>query len=351
MITVLADENIAGLEVYFAKHDNVKLIQAVGRQISAKIDEYRPDALFIRSVTPINQSTLGDTVKFVGTATLGIDHVDTDFLHKQNIAFASAAGSSKHSVAQYVLTAILHLRPDSIHQSIKLGIVGLGNIGKALAEYAEGLGWQVVGFDPFLPKDKWNNSDFETLLATSDVISIHTPLTQTGTHPTRHLFDDGAFAKMGHNTMLINSARGQVVCETALMADVARTGRQVVLDVFPCEPTVSDTLLFHVKLATPHIAGYTIEGKLRGTDMVYRAFCRAFGLVEQVSLVDILPHNPYHWQELVDALRARDGSALQAYYDIVADDSALRAVNVGGVPANAFDNLRKTYRLRHEWQP
>lgn len=354
-LTVLADENIAGLGAYFAKHDNITLIQSSGRQIPAKIDECRPDALFIRSVTPINQTTLvGDTVKFVGTATLGIDHVDTEFLNKKNIGFASAVGSSKHSVAQYVLTAIATLRPRAMTTPITLGIIGLGNIGQTLAQYAKRLGWQVVGYDPLLPKSAINNSTFDEVLSISDVISLHIPLTKAGKYPTYHLLNQTAFSKMNECAMLINTARGQVVCEQALMDDVGRTGRQVVLDVFEYEPSVSDELLSSLVLATPHIAGYTLDGKLRGTDMIYQAFCQTFGLVPSVVLQDILPNNPYCVDEWIQGVQQGDGDILPSFYDIKADDKALRAVNVGGadfagVGGADFDRLRKDYLLRREW--
>lgn len=260
MLTILADENISGLGEYFAPHADVRIIHTTGRTLLDKVGEIRPDALFVRSVTPINADTLPvpSSVKFVGTATLGTDHIDINFLNNQGIGFASAAGSSKHSVAQYVLTAILTLRPMTAFEPITLGIVGLGNIGQTLATYAKKLGWYVVGYDPFLPKSTLNNSDFDTLLKVSDVISLHTPLTKTGEYPTYRLMDGRAFQKMNECAMLINSARGQVVCETALINDVARTGRQVVLDVFFDEPSVSDTLLSHACLATPHIAGYSV---------------------------------------------------------------------------------------------
>lgn len=354
-LTVLADENIAGLGAYFAKHDTINLIQTSGRQIPAKIADCRPDALFIRSVTPINEQTLiGDTVKFVGTATLGIDHVDTDFLSKKNIAFASAQGSSKHSVAQYVLTAIATLRPMAMTTPITLGIVGLGNIGATLADYAIRLGWQVAGYDPFLPKSAINNSTFDEVLSISDVISLHTPLTKTGEYPTYHLIDNTAFGKMNECAMLINSARGQVVCEQALLGDVGRTGRQVVLDVFEHEPSVSDELLSSLVLATPHIAGYTLDGKLRGTDMIYQAFCQTFGFVPSVVLQDVLPNNPYCVDDWIKGVKQGNMDILPSFYDIKADDKALRAVNVGGadfagVGGADFDRLRKDYQLRREW--
>lgn len=373
MLTLITDQNITHLHDYFNEQvlgQPVQLIAMAGRDITADIiAKYQPDALLIRSVTMINAGLLADndSVKFVGSATIGTDHVDQDYLASREIIFANAAGCSKHSVAQYVMTVILNLRPQYWQslsnqkqinkQPVTLGIIGLGNIGSTLAKYATDLGWQVLGYDPLLPPSSINNAGFDEVLANSNVISLHVPLT-TGTnspYPTYHLFNESAFAKMPASTMLINSARGPVVNEEELLKDIKRTQRQVVLDVFEHEPVVSGKVLDKLAIATPHIAGYTLEGKLRGTQMIFETFVKVFAQKVNASnaptLASLLPINPYRWQDLID-----NPDQLAKFYDIKADDALLRdAVGTvagekgGEVSGQAFDTLRKTYDLRREW--
>ena len=375
MLTIIADSNIAHLQDYFNEQVMQKPIEVIamaGRDIDATtIAEYQPDALLIRSVTPINAELLegNDSVKYVGSATIGTDHVDQDYLRQRGIHFSNAAGCSKHSVAQYVLTAIFNLRPqywrgnnsdvsDSQAMPVKLGIIGLGNIGSTLAGYAADLGWQVLGYDPLLPASDINNASFEQVLSESDVISLHVPLTRVGDsdYPTYHLIDKQALAKIANSTILINSARGSVINEADLLRDLERnTQRQVVLDVFEHEPVVSAELLNKLAIATPHIAGYTLEGKLRGTQIIFDEFLTVFGSqgsgdvgVEAAYLMDkLLPENPYHWQQLKQA-----PEQLPKFYDIKADDALLRESmdsEAQAVLAKKFDGLRKNYTLRREW--
>lgn len=352
MITIIADENIASLDDYL-NHHAIRLIKMKGRDINqAAIDTHQPDALFVRSVTPISPQTIQDfgRIRFIGSATIGTDHIDIDYLHHKGIHFANAQGSSKHSVAQYVISAILHLRPQSLDTPTTLGIIGLGNIGSTLAKYAQDLGWQILGHDPFLSKSALNNSELNQLLANSDIISIHTPLTHTGTHPTHQLVNKRTLSQLKPSTLLINTARGEIIHQADLLTAIDNTNLQVTLDVFPCEPSIDKELLDQLALATPHIAGYTIEGKLRGTDMIYQAFCQAFDLPIIQHLETLLPPNPYHWTGFKDGIHQDTKQTLQRFYDIHQDDQSLRAVNQDGVSAQDFDALRKHYALRHEWQ-
>ncbi|OAV00784.1 MULTISPECIES: 4-phosphoerythronate dehydrogenase [Moraxella] len=349
MLTVLADENIANLDDYLAHHP-IKVIKMAGRAINHQsLADHRPDALFIRSVTQVTAENLGDLkgtpLKFVGSATIGTDHVDSTYLAEHQISFTNAAGCSKHSVAQYVVTAILNTCLQFNQKPIKLGIIGLGNIGSTLAYYADQLGWQIAGFDPFLRASKINNASFEEVL-TADVISIHTPLTHSGAYPTYRMFNAQIFEKLRPNTLLINSARGEIIEEEALIDTINHKNLQVVLDVFPDEPTISAPLFDALSIATPHIAGYTLEGKIRGTDMIYQAFCRKFDLPIIQRFDALLPPNPYHFSKLLSDQTLEN---LRQFYDINADYHDLRAVNQAGVSGADFDALRKHYRLRREW--
>jgi len=366
-LTIIADSNIASLDEFFnastfGQHNKrpVNIISVAGRAINADLlAEYKPDVLLIRSVTPVGEALLANnnSVQFVGSATIGTDHVDQAYLAARNITFANAAGCSKHSVAQYVLTAILTLRPQYWQQStppVTLGIIGLGNIGSTLAQYAHELGWQVLGYDPLLPASNINNASFEQVLSQSNVISLHVPLTDKkdatnpngSDYPTRHLIDKEALAAMPVDTLLINSARGPVINAGDLQADIARTGRQVVLDVFEHEPEIAESLLSKLAIATAHIAGYTLEGKLRGTQMIYDALCEKLTVTPVQTMHKLLPLNMFLWSEL-----KAHPDRLVKFYDIMADDAALRDKLIDGqIKGTDFDQLRRDYHLRREWQ-
>ena len=370
-ITIVADSNIASLEAFFnastlgqMNEQTVNIITVAGRDIDAALlAKIQPSILLIRSVTPVNEALLADnrSVQFVGSATIGTDHVDQDYLASRQITFANAAGCSKHSVAQYVLTAILTLRPHYVQQPLPpltLGIIGLGNIGSTLAQYADDLGWQVLGYDPLLPSSNINNASLEQVLTQSDVISLHVPLTNAkednnpkgSDYPTRHLIDAKTLAMMPSDTMLINSARGPVINAKDLAADIERTGRQVVLDVFEHEPQVPESLLSKLAIATPHIAGYTLEGKLRGTQIIYDALCEQLDVAPTQSMHALLPLNLFLWSEL----KAHPDRLIK-FYDIMQDDASLRDKLSGETPEQQvsgadFDGLRRTYHLRREWQ-
>lgn len=375
-LTIVADSNIASLDEFFNPvalgqntEQQVQVIRVAGRDINAQLmADVQPDVLLIRSVTSINESLLSDnnSVKFVGSATIGTDHVDQEYLAERNITFANAAGCSKHSVAQYVVTAILTLRPQYWQQSTKpltLGIIGLGNIGSTLAQYANDLGWKILGYDPLLATSDINNASLEQVLSQSDIVSLHVPLTDkkdtdvqdavsnsisnnVSDYPTRHLINAETLTLMSPHTMLINSARGPVIDAAALEADIDATKRQVVLDVFEHEPQISESLLSKLAIATPHIAGYTLEGKLRGTQIIYDALCEKLAVLPVLSMHQLLPLNTYLWFELKE-----HPDRLQKFYDIRKDDAALRnKMTNGKVKGSDFDQLRRDYHLRREWQ-
>ena len=373
-LTIVADSNIASLDEFFNPvalgqntEQQVQVIRVAGRDINAQLlADVQPDVLLIRSVTSINESLLSDnnSVKFVGSATIGTDHVDQEYLAERNITFANAAGCSKHSVAQYVVTAILTLRPQYGAKSmtpLTVGIIGLGNIGSTLAQYASDLGWKILGYDPLLATSDINNASLEQVLSQSDILSLHVPLTDkkdtdtqgavsisnnVSDYPTRHLINAETLALMSPHTMLINSARGPVIDAAALEADIDATERQVVLDVFEHEPQISESLLSKLAIATPHIAGYTLEGKLRGTQIIYDALCEKLAVLPVLSMQQLLPLNTYLWSELKE-----NPDILPKFYDIKKDDAALRSkIKSGKVKGPDFDQLRRDYHLRREWQ-
>lgn len=345
---IVADENLAFTEYFFGGFGQIE--QRAGRLLTAKEVE-DADALLVRSVTKVNAQLLDQShIQFVGSATIGIDHLDTDYLAKKNIAWSNAAGCNAQAVAEYVITAILHVKPEALflEQAFCLGIVGLGNVGTRLAKMAQLLGWRVVGCDPFVSRTEIEQTDLAALLAQSDAVSLHVPLTQATEHATYHLINAEALALMPRQSILINSSRGPVIEEQALIADIQRTQRPVVLDVFEHEPEISAELLQHLQLATPHIAGYSLEGKARGTQMIYQAFCEKYGFQASKTFESQL-------SPVAQYFEARSvKEALQQYlsqiYDITQDDANLRAcLKEGKVDQTAFDYLRKTYPLRREW--
>ena len=345
---IVADENLAFTEYFFSEFGEIS--QHAGRTLTPQ-DVQHADALLIRSVTKVNRDLIENSqLKFIGSATIGTDHLDIAEIEKQKIKWSNAAGCNAQAVAEYVITALLHLDSTLLNQdqNFTLGIIGLGNVGSRLATMAQLLNWNVIAYDPFVERDHVNQVDLDFLLKHANAISIHVPLIKTGDYPTYHLINASALAQMKPETILINSARGAVISETALIEDIKKTHRAVVLDVFEHEPEISEELLNLIRVVTPHIAGYSLEGKARGTQMIYDAFCQTFNYKNDKKFETQLP--------VCDALfNAQDlKSVLTRYlidiYDIQRDDRNLRAcLKDGKVDQKAFDYLRKTYPLRREW--
>lgn len=345
---IVADENLAFTEYFFADFGEIQ--QAAGRTLT-HADVKDAEALLVRSVTKVNAELVQDTkLKFVGSATIGTDHLDIAALKQHNIAWSNAAGCNAQAVAEYVISALLYLKPKLLdaNDSFTLGIVGLGNVGSRLAVMAKLLGWKVIGHDPFVQREHVQQVEWEELLKTADAISTHVPLTKTGNHPTYHLINAEALAQMKPEAILINSARGPVVEESALIADIQQTQRSVVLDVFEHEPEISEQLLNLITLVTPHIAGYSLEGKARGTQMIYDAFCKTFNHAANKQFETQLPVCEPYFKD--SDLKAVLKQYLTRIYDIARDDANLRGcLKDGKVDQKAFDYLRKTYPLRREW--
>lgn len=345
---IVADENLALTDYFFADMGEIRHV--AGRHLQQQ-DVKDAELLLVRSVTQVNAALIEQTaLKFVGSATIGTDHLDQAALAQHNIVWSNAAGCNAQAVAEYVITAILHLNPALYEQTNNfcLGIVGLGNVGVRLAHLADLLGWSVIAYDPFVQHQSIKQVEFNDLLVQADAVSLHVPLTRQGEHATYHLIDAAELAKMPKETILINAARGAVIAEAALVEDIRRTGRRVVLDVFEHEPVISAELLSLLSLATPHIAGYSLEGKARGTQMIYDAYCHAFDLSPHKYFASQLAEEANYFAErpLKEVLKQH----LPAIYDIKQDDERLRAcVQQGLVDQLAFDRLRKHYPLRREW--
>ncbi|MDQ8935694.1 4-phosphoerythronate dehydrogenase [Acinetobacter rudis] len=345
---IVADENLALTDYFFA--DIGEIHNVAGRHLKHQ-DVQDAELLLVRSVTQVNAALIENTaLKFVGSATIGTDHLDQAALAEQHIVWSNAAGCNAQAVAEYVVTAIFHLEPILFEKNkpFCLGIVGLGNVGKRLAHLAGVLGWQVIAYDPYVVHDTVEQVDLEQLLQQADAVSLHVPLTRHDEHATYHLMNAKTLSLMPKHSILINAARGAVVEEAALITDIEQTGRRVVLDVFEHEPVISSKLLQLLRLATPHIAGYSLEGKARGTQMIYEAYCKAFDLPQSKDFKTQLAAAEQYFQDqdIYSVLKQQ----LNSIYNIAQDDAALRAcLHDGIVDQEAFDRLRKQYPLRREW--
>lgn len=306
------------------------------------------DVLATRSKTRINDALLeGSSIQFYGTATAGTDHMDLAALKRRGIAWSAAPGSNANSVAEYVIAALARVgRERGIDWAGKtMAIVGVGHVGSRLAALAPVLGLKVRLNDP-PRRDASDDPALEPLgdvIATADVVTLHVPLTDDGPYPTRGMVDENFLRAMKPGAVFINAARGEVVREPALL-EAARAGRfsAVVLDVFDHEPDLAPAMLAIATIATPHIAGYSLDGRLLGTAMIYRAACRHFGR-EPVWRI------PFEAQpQVIEAGRAVD--AILSAYDPRRDDEALRACPAGIAPGKHFNQLRKQYPERREFK-
>ncbi len=315
--------------------------------------------LIVRSETKVTKELLdGGAVQFVGTATIGTDHVDIPFLRSRGIGFASAPGSNANSVAEYVAAALLTLaeRKKFSLKGRSIGVVGVGNVGSKVVRNALALGMNVLKNDPPLARSSGDPS-FLPLdeLMNADVITIHVPLTKEGSDPTYHLFDGARVKKMKKGAIIINTARGGVVDNAALKDAIVRghLGGSV-LDVWEGEPGIDVELLKCVDIGTPHIAGYSFDGKLAAVRMTYSAACKHFGQKEVWTPGNSLPR-PETDRVVVSPLNGVGEGVLRKIltdcYDIECDDQGLRKIEA--VPEAGrrtyFTRLRAEYRVRREF--
>lgn len=349
---VIADENMPGVRELFAPLAEVECLP--GRDIRREHLQ-GADALLVRSVTAVTPGLLaGSPVRFVGSATIGTDHIDLVGLAAMGVAVAAAPGCNARAVAEYVAAALLALAEEQDWQPGErcLGVVGLGNVGQAVADLAGRLGFRVRGCDPLRDPalgPAVARRPLDALLEEADILCLHTPLTHDGPHATRHLLDAGRLARLRQGAILLNAGRGAVVDNRALCDLLAaRPDVTAVLDVWEDEPRVLPALLARVRFGTPHVAGYSVEGKWRGTAMVHAAFCRHFGLpTGPLPVPDWpapalqLPASPVSARSLLAALFAQ-------LCPLARDDAALRASLAAPDPARAFDILRRDYPPRYE---
>ena len=368
LVQIVADENIPLLEQFFSEFGDIRKV--AGRSMTSE-DVKDADILLVRSVTKVDEALIANSpVKFIGTCTIGTDHIDLDYLEKRNlaaspIAFSSAPGCNAEAVVDYVLSAISVLidKRDQVFQDISVGIVGIGNVGLRLRRRLEAMGVTVIAVDPFKDaKDVGELSSLDNALK-ADVVSLHIPLTfeenmsvEDAKHATHHLINAERLAQMKPDACLINSCRGSVLDNAALKAHMTEHDDfEGIIDVWEGEPNLDLQLMNRCMLATPHIAGYSLDGKMRGTEQVYQACCQTFGLPIRNKLAQLLPEPSIKKIKFGDSVPAHQAlrTAIRAGYEIRVDDGIMRSTLLrteGDSEAMKakFDLLRKNYPLRRD---
>lgn len=357
---ILADENIPYLQTAFAGAGELRL--AAGRHIGREINRAQlreVDALLVRSVTRVDEALLaGSKVRFVGSATAGVDHIDESYLKAEGIAFAHAPGSNAPSVRDWVIAALFHLRGADGRklEGGSIGIVGAGQVGSRVARTALALGMTTVLCDPPLARTAGDAAyrPLEEALA-CDFLTLHVPLNLEGPDRTAGLIDRSALARMKPGIALLNSSRGGVIDEDALLE--ARSGGKIsalAIDVWAGEPKIRPELARVCDIATPHIAGYAIDAKAAGTEMILRAFCEHFRVQSTWSAKRELAEVRDTIEVEVGDLSFEDAMApaIEKAYSISRDDAALRGLLLRseGERAAGFDALRKNYPERREFK-
>lgn len=362
-LNIVADENIPLVEEYFSNFGDLTLLP--GRTMSAR-DLKKADVLLVRSVTQVNQALLQDSkVAFVGSATIGVDHVDTSYLIKRGIHFQNAPGCNANSVVEYVTVALVEMaeRQGKSLKQQSLGVIGYGNVGKMVAKKLSPLVSGIKVYDPLLTEEaKRSIPSSVTLVELEEVLSVdiiccHTPFTQSGPFPTKGMLDEKALLQLRDDCVLLNAGRGGVINENHLLA-VLSSGKplNLVLDVWEGEPVINQKLISKVQIATPHVAGYSWEGKTNGTRMIYEAFNE--WLKKQGHESQKHKDIPAAFESLTLTLKGAEleQKALlevcRQVYDIRKDDQQLREtmqmVNKEE-RGKAFDRLRKEYGKRRSF--
>ena len=310
------------------------------------------DAIITRTRTICNEKLLsGSSVKFIASATIGFDHIDTQYCDRVGITWTNAPGCNSKSVEQYIASAVVVMaqKKGLKLSEITIGVVGVGNVGSKVAQIAGVLGLTVLLCDP--PRARKEGAegfvDMDVILAKSDIITLHVPLNMDGVDQTYHLADEAFFAKALKRPVFINSCRGEVAEKEALKTAIQNQQLSgVVIDCWENEPDIDLELLNLIDLGTPHIAGYSKDGKANGTSMSVQAVSKFFGLgLDNWVCLDVeLPESTIIELDGLDKTEQQVLSeAILATYDITKDDQALRNA------IDSFEKLRGDYPVRREF--
>jgi len=354
---IVIDENIPFAKEAFSTLGEVETSH--GREITSQKTE-DADALIVRSITKVNSELLGrSSIKFVGTATIGMDHIDVEYLKNSGIEFVSAPGSNSNSVSEYIVCALLYAA-NKLSLSLKnlaLGIIGVGNVGSKVAKKAETLGMKVLLNDPLL-FERTGDIKYRTiqeLIENCDVLTFHVPLERHGKYPTHHMIDKNFLESLKKCPIIINTSRGGVMdTESVKSALMHCEISQVILDVWENEPNIDVEMLKMALIGTPHIAGYSFDGKVNGTSMIYNSLCQYLNKKAKWNPNDFLPKSDcpvVKVEKQNGSLEEKLHKLVSQLYNIEKDDSKLREYL--SMPAEKrgeyFDSLRKNYPVRREF--
>lgn len=362
-LRIVADADILSVETGFRELGELALVP--GREISRDV-LHQADVLLVRSITRVDAALLqGTSVRLVGTATSGTDHVDTGYLQQQGIQFCDARGSNANAVADYCYTALAQLfaRRKVDPGALTFAIIGAGRVGGLFIRRLRAHGIQCVAHDPFLGESAIDSLiqigvrmvDLETALA-ADVVSLHVPLTTSGPHPTYHMLGADRLELLSTGGILVNTSRGAVVSNNDLRQVLAtRRDLSVVLDVWENEPAIDTGLLDRVTVATPHIAGYSIEAKLDATAMLRRQVCEFFALEADDDRAWQGPSAGSTESVMTGQAEPDDyfcGAILSRFFPIMDLDHEFRAgFGADDIDASrVFDRLRRHLVGRHEFR-
>ncbi|WMY97227.1 MAG: 4-phosphoerythronate dehydrogenase [Arsenophonus sp.] len=350
-MNILIDKDILYAKKIFEKLGKIKLISY---NMFNKSLLKNSDAVIIRSNTPIKNNILKNSkIKFLGTVTSGIDHIDQEYIKKSNICFSHASGCNSTSVVEYIFSVLFFL---SEHYNFDLkekivGIIGVGNIGSLLNKYLNVLGIKTLLYDPPLSK-KIKNKEFvslEKIINHSHIISLHVPLKKYGKNPTYHLFNEEIFDNLSSETIVINTSRGLVIDENALLK-VLKKGKKIriVLDVWSTEPYLSE-LLCQTIITTPHIAGYSLEGRIKSVLKIHKDYCKYFNKKNtEIGIKHFLPQSDFKKIFIQGKLTQKKLKKLiHLIYDVRDDDINLKKKL--GIISKDIYILRKKYSIRREW--
>jgi erythronate-4-phosphate dehydrogenase len=348
-VKIVVDKKIPFIKGVLEKHAEVVYLE--GREISRR-DLLNVDALIVRTRTKCNKELLeGTPVRFIASATIGFDHIDTAFCNSKKIFWTNAAGCNSSSVQQYIASALVHLA-DKLNLTLKektIGVVGVGNVGSKVAKLCQFIGMKVLLNDP--PRERKEGSSsfvsLDAIVEQTDIITLHVPLNRDGLDKTFHMGNEGFFSRLKKGQILINSSRGEVV-ENAALKSCCREGKLAacILDVWEGEPDIDRELLDLVDIGTPHIAGYSADGKANGTSISVQALSRFFGLDLNawVPTTVPLPEQPIIELDCTGLSRQAIFSRLVRHtYDVLADDRRLRN------SPQTFEKQRGEYPLRREF--
>lgn len=339
---IVADENIPLIEHFFGA--NNELLTKPGRTIS-RDDLFDADMLLVRSVTKVDELLLHNTpVKFVGSSTSGADHLDTEWLDQSGIQWRVAVGCNAMAVAEYVVSIIAALQKQGflLQKNPRAGVVGVGTIGSLVVEKLKLLGFEVVQCDPLRIDDpNFSHTELEKF-SELDFISLHTPMTYQGKFPTHHLIEKNFLQKQKKDCVLVNAGRGSVIN----FEDLKKQGQHLhwCLDVWEHEPEIDSDVLERAWIATPHIAGYSVQSKYRGIEMIYHAAYQAGFLEGELITSPRYPEKII--SEILDETISWQEVLLKTYDPIETSKQMKQALQQ---KPNSFDQLRKHFNHRNEF--